>query len=197
MDGITFGARLRQWRKANNIKQAALAHDLNVTQAAVSRWENSIDEPSSRNLSQIRAMMAAGSQEESIAVQFISRQLSLRALFDVDGMKLLTCSRGLQQLWPEFSTMLDTRMADHMIGESAPFAHDPKLAQLIRRGELALVTGVSLRHLDLEVDRPFLHRWHGCTRQVGGRTMIELVYDPCEPDARPGIEDMVIPDLIF
>lgn len=45
MDHIPFGTQLRQWRKANHIKQAAIAHDLNVTQAAISRWENGVDEP--------------------------------------------------------------------------------------------------------------------------------------------------------
>lgn len=197
MDHIPFGTRLRQWRKANHIKQAAIAHDLNITQAAISRWENGVDEPSPRHLALIQARMAACNLEDAIEAQFITRQMSPRALFDVDGMRLLAVSRGLQQIWPEFSEMIGTPMADHMIGESAPFAHDDKFVQMLRTNEVAMVTGVSLRHLDLLVDEPFLHRWHGCTRRTGSRTLIELVYEPCGQGTPTGIEDMLIPELVY
>lgn len=196
MTSIPIGAQLRQWRKTSNISQVILAQELNVTQAAISRWENGVDEPSPLHLALIRQKIACHQTEEAIERRFISRQISPRALFEADGMTLIASSRGLQELWPTFSAMIGTSMADNMIGESAPFVHDADLSRMVRRGDLTMVTGVSHRHLDVMFDEPFLHRWHACTRRIGSRTLIELVFEVCEPDAHPGIEDMILPELI-
>ena len=49
---------LRQYRHARNIKQAALAQDLGVTQAMVSRWESGGIRPGPRMQARIRALVA-------------------------------------------------------------------------------------------------------------------------------------------
>lgn len=42
----SLGVQLKNWRRLNGVKQAAVAFDLGVSQATVSRWEKGVDEPS-------------------------------------------------------------------------------------------------------------------------------------------------------
>ena len=54
---------LRAWRKAHGISQQALAARLNVSQAAVSRWEAGIDAPSLEVLGRIKALLDPATEQ--------------------------------------------------------------------------------------------------------------------------------------
>ena len=54
-----IGPPLRRWRVLNRIKQQALAAELGVSQAKVSRWENGRSLPEGRDLQRISTLLGA------------------------------------------------------------------------------------------------------------------------------------------
>src|SRR3989338_5755178 len=101
-----FGTDLTAWRKANAIKQEYLAQMLGVSQSAVSHWERGRDVPSAQTALRLQALMSKTSRDElAIERASISRLAGLRALYDLDGVRLLARSQGFAALWPELATM--------------------------------------------------------------------------------------------
>lgn len=188
MTAATFGARLKLWRRANLVKQVSLAQDLGVTQAAVSRWENEIDTPSPVMARRLAELMSRTRDPARPEMRFIEQQSSVRALFDLDGARLLATSKGFRTLWPKFAAMTDTPMADFMVGESASLIHDQDYHRQLCRGELVVVSGVSDRHVNLDIDTAVRHRWHICKRTTGSRVLIEMAFEPCDATTPTGIE---------
>lgn len=191
MNAETFGSRLRLWRRTNMVKQAALAHDLGVTQAAVSRWENGLDTPSARLMGKLEDLLTNRDSLPLIERHFIERQAAVRGLFDIDGVRLLTSSHGLRQLWPDFAAMQDIALADYVVGELAALIHDAEYSRQIRKGEMLLVTGVTERHLDLDIDHAVRHRWHVCMRPIGTKILGDMVFEPCAAATPAGIESVL------
>lgn len=191
-DANHFGSRLRTWRRHNDLKQAALAQMLGVSQAAVARWERGLDMPSSERLARLRTLMA-GNLRDELALErlFIGRQAAIRALFDVDGVRMVATSAGFRDLWPDFCAFIDQPMADRLVGEFQALLQDGDLGHHIRNGTLGLISGISDRHTDLQVDTAIRHRWHVCFRRHGARTLADVVYEACAPDLAPGITDIV------
>lgn len=173
------------------VKQAALAHDLGVTQAAVSRWENGLDTPSARLMGKLEDLLTNRDNPPLLERRFIERQAAVRGLFDLDGVRLLTSSHGFRQLWPDFAAMEDVALADNMVGELAALVHDAEYARQIRKGEMLLVTGVTERHLDLDIDHAVRHRWHVCMRPFGTKIVADMVFEPCDPAVPVGIESLL------
>ncbi len=188
----TFPAALKSWRKAVGLKQDALAHLLGVTQPAISRWESGRDHPSVAVQLRLRDMMCPMGNARLKIDDFVLRQKSaLEALFELDGVKLLSTSQGMQRAWPRFSALPDLRLLDHLIGEAAILLHDDDFVREIKRGEIALISAVSDSHVSLPLDSSFRHRWHATFHTYGPRVMIKMGYEPCAPDATVGIENVV------
>lgn len=194
----SFATDLKAWRKAIGLKQDALAHLLGVTQPAVSRWESGMDLPAPALLLRLRDMMCpSGPARRKIDAYVVNQHASLGAMFDLDGVKLLTTSQGLRRAWPKFSALPDLRLLDHLIGEAALMLHDNDIVREIKRGEIALVSAISDGHVSLPLDQAFRHRWHATFRSYGPMMVINMEYEPCEAEAVPGIEKVVrLADLV-
>ena len=187
-----FPTDLKTWRKAVGLKQDALAHLLGVTQPAISRWESGLDHPSVALQLRLRDMMCPSGNARLKIDDFVLRQKSaLEALFDLDGVKLLSTSQGMQRAWPRFSSLPDLRLIDHLIGEAAILLHDDDFVREIKRGEIALISAVSDSHVSLPLVSSFRHRWHATFDSYGPRMMVKMGYEPCAPDATLGIENVV------
>lgn len=165
---------------------------LGVSQPAIARWERGIDVPSPRHLKRLQDLMAGTTQDElTLERLFISRQSSVRALVDFDGIRVLAVSEGFSRLWPESGRLIDIKLADHMVGETSRFIFDEQLRRDICSGSLRLASGISKRHLDLPLDLAIHHQWHLCFRRYGARTLAEIVYEPCSRELPIGVTDLV------
>ena len=188
----TFASDLKTWRKAQGLKQDALAYLLGVTQPAISRWEAGLDMPSQALQIRLRDMMCPSARARLKIEDFVLRKKSaLEAIFDLDGVKLLATSQGLQRAWPQFCALPEMRLFDHLIGEAATLLHDEDILRDIKRGEIAVVSAVSDGHVSLPLDTSFRHSWHATFRSFGPRMVVHMVYEPCAPDATTGIGSFV------
>lgn len=193
-----LGQLLRDWRKATGMKQEALAHLLGVSQAAISHWENGRDIPSRRLMGRVLDIMS-GTADERIQVDRVAlqSQTCVRASFDLDGVRLMMASKGLEQIWPEFSRMNNIRLIDHLVDEASKFLHDDDFVRSVRRGEIAIVSAISDQHVSLELDCRFLHRWVAVFRSYGPRMLIHMTYEPCAPTMRKGVETVTHYDNVI
>lgn len=89
--------QIKDWRKRSYLSQSDLAHRLNVSQQAVSRWENGLDTPSAEVLRRLIDLMTSD-DELFVEAAFIRDQSTIRALVDTDGARLLCFSRGFEAL---------------------------------------------------------------------------------------------------
>jgi transcriptional regulator with XRE-family HTH domain len=192
-----FGTQLRLWRRANQIKQGTLALDLGVTQPAVSRWESGTDKPSPLIMDRLKAFMAPIDLSLRLDMRLIERQAAMRAIFDCDRFQLLAASSGMRQAWPQLCSLIDYSFADDLINELAPLVSDHALNEQLLGGEIVLISGVSDRHLTLEVDEAFRHRWHICFKRSGTRLLADMTYEPCPSDLPIGITDIVTLDALM
>lgn len=183
------------WRKASGIKQAVLAETLGVTQTVISNWETGKDRPGRRlMLRLVDAMSATASQRLELDRLAMQSSPAERASFDLDGVRLVTASKGLRAAWPTFATLGSRRLSDHLVDEARLFLHDTDFLKSARRGDVAVITAVSDRHVDLNMDNGFLHRWTAVFRAYGTAMHIDMTYEPCAPDARKGVEQAVMFD---
>ena len=168
MSGNTFAADVRAWRRLNCMKQEALGVALGVTQSAVSRWERGLDEPSPEMSRRLRDLMAQTERDElAIERAFLGRQASMRAFFDLDGIRLLGISAGLMAHWPHMTRLLDRRLAEHLVGDMGRLFADAAFTAEVRNGEVILISGVADQHLRFENRNAFRHRWHARIRSYG------------------------------
>lgn len=192
VDSWAFAAQLRQWRRMNIIKQAALAELIGVSQPTVARWERGKDIPSTIHMKRLQDLMARTMRDDlTLDRLFISRQSAVRTFVDFDGLRTLAVSDGFRKLWPACSAIIGVPFIDHLVNESRKLYDDDDIRHAIRIGSLGLASGVSERHLDLPLDSAVRHRWHYCFRHHGARILVDVVYEPCEPDAAVGIMDLV------
>jgi len=187
-----WGEKLKTWRRMNNMKQAGLASLIGVSQPTVARWEQGIDRPSDVRLRQIRDLMA-GSVRDEFALErlLIARQSTLRALIDLDGMRLETVSLGYRQIWPEFSNLIGTQLADQIINEFRLILDNDDLVCEIGQGAVGLISGVSEKHFDVNMDLAIIHQWHVCFRRYGSRMFADIVFEPCEADKPTGVMELI------
>lgn len=191
MLNATIGQLLRDWRKAMGVKQDTIAQMLGVSQAAVSHWETGRDIPHRRLTGRILDIMA-GTAEERLSVDRIALkgQTSVRASFDLDGVRLVMASKGLEQAWPQFSQLHNVRLINHLVDEASTFLHDDDFVRSVRRGEVAIVSAVSDQHIGLELDSRFRHRWIAVFRNYGHRMLVDMTYEPCDPGTLKGVESL-------
>jgi len=194
-----FGTDLTAWRKANAIKQEYLAQMLGVSQSAVSHWERGRDVPSAQTALRLQALMSKTSRDEmAIERASISRLAGLRALYDLDGVRLLARSQGFAALWPELATMSGAMLRDDLVGEAQQMLSDGDTISGILSGDIVMASGVSVNHVDTAVDLEvfYKHRWHILFRKIGQRHVIDMSYESCAPDDAPRIEHLLRLDQI-
>lgn len=187
-----WGEKLKTWRRMNNMKQAGVASLIGVSQPTVARWEQGTDQPSDMRIRQIRDLIF-GSFRDEFALErlLIARQSTLRALLDLDGMRLEAISKGYRRIWPEFSNLIGTQLADHIINEFRLILDDTDLACEIHQGSVGLISGVSERHFNIDMDAAIIHQWHVCFRRHGSRTFADIVFEPCEADRSTGVTELI------
>lgn len=186
---LDLAERLKRWRRANLIKQSHLASSLGVSQQAVSAWERGDYLPSQAILGRLRTMMSSADPLKLDKI-FLRNQSSIRSLIDTDGARLIEVSRGFEDLWNEFSVLKGKFLEEFLINEILLLTnHDFRLP--ILRGDIALISGVSERHLDIDMGPAFLHRWHICFRRYGHRVIAEMVFELADAGLAKGIEGIV------
>ena len=95
-DNLSWGEILKQYRFTNNMKQTALADDLGVTQAMVSRWEADLVEPGREMREKILNLV----EPEALAApmvgwrEYITEMPAIAAVVSADGI-LETASVGM------------------------------------------------------------------------------------------------------
>jgi transcriptional regulator with XRE-family HTH domain len=192
-EDYNLGRRLRIWRQAHQMHQKELAHRLGVTQQAVSYWENGRDIPSPKMVTQLRSLMVSPDPLE-VEKAFIHNQSSVRALVDVDGIRLVGYSHGYAAVWDDFLQVLGKPVEDKLINELQTFAGSQSLKHQITTNELVMMSGVSLRHLDIDLGPEFKHRLHVCFRRHGQKMYADMVFEPCDQSLETGIDLMLRPD---
>ena len=121
--------RLRRYRLSHNIKQAALAEDLGVTQAMISRWEAGLVDPSAAMQARILAMLATEPAVPLVGWRaFVAQQPGLAAVIDRQGV-LETVSEGLARLLDRPASALEGEYVDEVFSGDLP--------QLFRRLKFA------------------------------------------------------------
>ena len=191
MLSANIGKLLRDWRKAKGVKQESLAAMLGVSQSAISHWETGQDAPDRRVMGRIVDIISAtGDGRLAVEKLVVAQQGAIRASFDLDGVKLVMASKGLIGAWPTFSTLVDTRLIDRLVDEAGQFLHDDAFVRSVRRGEVAMVSAVSDKHIDLDLDRGFRHRWIAVFRGYGQKMLVDMTYETCDANCPRGIESV-------
>lgn len=182
--------QIKDWRKRNYISQRDLASRLNVSQQAVSRWENGSDTPSANVLRRLIDLMTAD-DELFIEAAFIRDQTTVRALVDTDGARLLCFSRGFEALWPQFSLLKGVFLEDMIVDEMQSIISSPELKRQIIQREVRIISGTSRKQVDMNVDLAIKHDWHICLRRIGAKTVADMVFEPCHAEAPVGIKKIL------
>ncbi len=192
MSEFSIGQKLRAWRRANGIKQDAMAATLGVSQATVSRWESERDSPSIEISRRITDLMATQVRDElAIESCFVGSLSSIQAIFEIDGIRFQAASHGCRRIWPRFSRLIGRSFEARMVGESRIILDDAQTRRGVLAGDVAMIVGVSTRHLDLEADAPFKHRWISRFWFHGHRVFATLAYEPCAAETPTGIEQIL------
>ena len=136
----SWRARLRRYRFTHNIKQAALAADLGVTQAMVSRRESGAVVPSADMRARITRIFEAG-QVSAPMIDWRSHtaaQPGLAAVIDRNGV-IETASEGLLRLLGRERAGLDGQRIDDVFKGDLPELFQTLLSSGFFDGELESV----------------------------------------------------------
>ncbi|HCY99637.1 MAG: hypothetical protein A3D16_19180 [Rhodobacterales bacterium RIFCSPHIGHO2_02_FULL_62_130] len=190
-----FGENLRAWRKTNRLKQAVLAEMLSVSQATISRWEAGTDIPPAHAKHRLNDLFIA-TYRGSLAydAHMVSGQSQLRALFDLESITLQVASAGFQSVWPDFAMGAKPALRNHLVEESAALFGRDDFLQSVVAGDVAYVEAVSDRHVSLQIDAGFRHRWFAGFKRYGSRMLIDMTYEPCPTDTALGISKILYVD---
>lgn len=95
-DNLSWGEVLKQYRFTNNMKQMALADDLGVTQAMVSRWEADLVEPGKQMQERILKLVAPEALSAPMVGwrEYIAETPTIAAVVSCEGI-LETASVGM------------------------------------------------------------------------------------------------------
>lgn len=190
-----IGAALKAWRRAARLKQAALANRLGVNQATVSRWENGTDTPSAEAYARLRTLIGHGTSGKiGLERQIVENQLGIRAMIDIDGIRLIATSSLYKALWPEMLALQGQPLADRLVGLSRELYEDRDLVRAIRRDEVAMISGVSDAHVEGIGGAALRHRWTAAYRKIGTRHYAEISFEPCGPEETIGLRQILRAD---
>lgn len=191
----SFANNLKTWRKSNLLSQKELAAKLGVSQQAVSIWETGDDFPSKEVFSRIVDMMSY-SEELNIDRVFIKNQDTIRALIDTDGARLVGYSKGFEALWADFCQLYDVPLEDKIINELQMIISSGENKRQILKGQLIIASGISLKHIDVELGAVVKHKWHVCFRRYGARIIGDMIFEPCTDNEKTGIGSLIRKDEI-
>jgi hypothetical protein len=85
-------------------------------------------------------------------------------------------------------------LIDHLVDEASLFLHDDAFVRLVRQGEVAMISAVSDRHVQLNVDDRFRHRWTAVFRSYGPQTFVDMTYETCTANTDKGVESILYYD---
>jgi transcriptional regulator with XRE-family HTH domain len=143
--GDPWRARLRRYRFTHNIKQAALAADLGVTQAMVSRWESGVVTPSAEMQRRIMALF----DDDTVSVPLIdwrshtAAQPGIAGVVDRAGM-IETASVGLLRLLGRDRGEIDGKRLDDVFDGGPPELFQTLLSAGFFDGRLESVESADL-----------------------------------------------------
>jgi len=185
-----LGRQLAAWRRSEGIAQADLALRLGVSQQAISLWERGKDAPDKNNLGKLKDIMRTSS---SLAVEnaFIKDQAAIRALVNFDGVEILGTSMGFKTIWPLLGQLGARPLEDKMTGESGRLVHCAENRAEVLKGDIVMAAGVSLRHLQLDGDVAFKHRWFARFRRIGAMVVADISFEPCDPEDDIGLHHVL------
>lgn len=183
-----IGHTLRLWRKSRAMKQSALAQLLGVSQGAISHWENGTDLPSPAMLARIRELVGREFRGQlEVESRIVEAQVGIRALFGLDGVRLLATSPGFKTIWPEMLALEGVPLADQLVDVTRDIHTDAELMRAVRQGDVAMISGVSERHVDRVDGVAFKHHWTALYRRIGTLHSVELSFEPAAPDQAVGL----------
>lgn len=183
---------LAEWRKRSAIARRDLAAALGVAEATVARWERGTHHPAPPMALRLTEMMRADAPENlALAKLMVSQSRNMSALFDFSGVRLMCASLGLVAVWPNFCAMAGVSFLAHLTDEALHLMADAGFVRDVRQGRILGVSGVSDRHVTLDTDPAFRHRWTAMFRAYGPVLVAELTYQRCDPRESVGLEGVV------
>lgn len=191
---VLDGNDISRWRKANRMKQNALAEMLSVSQSTISKWERGttpIPKVARVRLNEVMSSMHLGRLAAELAC--IQHQQQPKLLARGRDLQIIGVSNGFKSLWPRMTTFIGESTRDMLINEAESYREEHDYFREAEDGELLMVTAVSNRLISVggEVEAQRRVRWHAIIRHIDGELVHELVYEPCAAGAAVGIETIL------
>lgn len=183
---------LHEWRSAQGISRSALAKSLGISARTLVLWEAGQSRPKrhlDHRLSEMRR--GGGANDLMLTMMMVERSAVMAALFDFSGLRLICTSRGMRTVWPNFCSMIGTAFQPFLVAEVDRLMGDRAFVRRVLQGDILGVTGLSDRHISLNTDPAFRHRWTVSFKTYGLRLVAELSFDPCRSDEPTGLCDFV------
>lgn len=183
---------LAQWRQIYGVSRVALAQALSVSVSSLQRWEAGRTSPARALRVRLMEVMRCDAADHLAVTKLVIRQSrALSALFDVSDLRLLCVSQGLRHVWPNFCAMTEISLLPFLTGDAQRLMSDRIFLRKVRQGRLLALSGVADRHMTLETDPPFRHRWCATFRAYGPQILAQLTYEPCPSTEEPGIRSVI------
>lgn len=183
---------LAEWRHRNGIARRDLAAALDVSERTLARWESGTAQPPRPTALRLMDMMRADAAENFALAKLMVRQSHrMSALFDFAGVRLICASLGLAAVWPNFCALTGTSFLQHLANEGRQLMQDATFVRHVRQGRILGLSGVTERHITLETDPGFRHRWTAMFRAFGPVLVAELTYERADPGEPVGIVDIL------
>lgn len=180
---------LAEWRHRNSIARRDLAEALDLPEATLARWEKGAGQPPHSTALRLMEMMRADASENlALAKLVVAQSHSMRALFDMAGVRLICASLGLMAVWPNFCALTGTSLLQVLANDARHLMQDAGFVRDVRQGRILGVSGIADRHITLETDPAFRHRWTAMFRAFGPALVAELTYETARPDDPIGVE---------
>lgn len=181
-----------EWRRLNGLSRHQLGTMLAVSAATVGRWETGLTRPRKALAYRLLEMMRFDSAEHLALTKYLIRQSrSFSALFGFSDVRLLCASQGLREVWPNFCSMTDLPFLEHLTDDAKRLMDDPDFLRKVRQGEILGISGIADRHVSVETDLPFRHRWLALFRAYGPQIVAELSYEPCSVSEESGLREVI------
>ncbi len=183
---------LAQWRQIHGVSRAALSRALSVSVSTIRCWETGQTSPGRALGFRLMEMMRFDAAERLALTKLMIRQSrALSALFDFSSVRLLCASQGLKEVWPNFCAMTEKPFLPFLAGDAQRLMADWAFVRNVRQGKLLGISGVADRHVSIETDLPFRHRWFAIFRAYGPHVLAELNYESCPASETPGIRSVI------